>query len=130
MAQVRDTVPAATAGRELSRRSQGLARTARGGGPRARTADHRRASSPWDRPNWRYLLDDLLEDTRSGHNVLGTVFIEAHAFHKADGPDEMKAVGEVEFVNGICAMTASGHSGKTRVAGHRRHRGPRARQPR
>jgi predicted TIM-barrel fold metal-dependent hydrolase len=71
----------------------------------------------WDRPNWRYLLDDLLEDTRSGHNLLATVFVEAHAFHKADGPDEMKVVGEVEFVNGICAMTASGHYGKTRVAG-------------
>ena len=71
----------------------------------------------WDRPNWRYLLDDLLADTGSGHNVLATVFVEAHAFHKADGPEEMKPVGEVEFVNGICAMTASGHYGKTRVAG-------------
>ena len=71
----------------------------------------------WDRPNWRYLLDDLLADTRSGHNILGTVFVEAHAFHRADSPDEMKPVGEVEFVNGICAMTASGHYGKVRVAG-------------
>jgi predicted TIM-barrel fold metal-dependent hydrolase len=62
----------------------------------------------WDRENWRYLLDDLLADTNSGHNILGTVFVQARAMLRADGPEEMKPLGEVEFVNGIAAMTASG----------------------
>ena len=30
----------------------------------------------WDHPDSRYLLEDLLEDTSSGHNVVSTVFIE------------------------------------------------------
>src|ERR1051325_11945451 len=66
----------------------------------------------WDRRGWRYLLDELLADTNSGHNILATVFVQARAFHKADGPEEMKPVGETEFVNGVAAMTASGVYGK------------------
>jgi L-fuconolactonase len=69
----------------------------------------------WDRANWRYLLDDLLADTKSGHNILATVFVQARAFHKADGPEELKPIGETEFVNGVAAMTASGVYGKIRA---------------
>ena len=68
----------------------------------------------WDRANWRYLLDDLLADTNS-HNILATVFVQARAFHKADGPEELKPIGETEFVNGVAAMTASGVYGKIRA---------------
>ena len=67
-------------------------------------------------PEPRYLLDNLLEDTNSGHNIVSTIFIECHAMYRADGPEEMKPVGEVEFVNGIAAMSASGLYGKTKVA--------------
>ena len=69
----------------------------------------------WDRENWRYLHDDLLADTNAGHNIIATVFVQARAMHRADGPEEMKPVGEVEFVNGIAAMTASGIYGKIRA---------------
>ena len=69
----------------------------------------------WDRENWRYLLDDLLADTNSGHNIIATVFVQARAMLRADGPDEMKPVGETEFVNGVAAMTASGIYGKIRA---------------
>jgi predicted TIM-barrel fold metal-dependent hydrolase len=64
----------------------------------------------------RYLLENILEDTNSGHNIVSTVFIECHAMYKADGSEAMKPIGEVEFVNGIAAMSASGLYGKTRVA--------------
>jgi len=69
----------------------------------------------WDRQNWRYLLDELLADTNSGHNILGTVFVQARAMHRKDGPEEMKPVGETEFVNGVAAMTASGIYGTIRA---------------
>jgi L-fuconolactonase len=76
----------------------------------------------WDRENWRYLLDDLLADTNSGHNIVATVFVQARAMLRADGPDELKPVGEVEFVNGVAAMTASGSYGRIRacagIVGH------------
>ena len=29
----------------------------------------------WERPGWNYMLDDLLADTNSGHNIVGTVFV-------------------------------------------------------
>lgn len=64
----------------------------------------------------RYLLEDLLGDIDTGHNIVSTVFVEAKAMYRADGPEEMKTVGEIEFVNGVAAMAASGLYGKTRVA--------------
>ena len=74
----------------------------------------------WDlqtsRVSERYLLDEILEDVSSGHNVVSTVFIECGAMHKADGPEALRPVGEVEFVNGIAAMSASGLYGQTRIA--------------
>jgi len=76
----------------------------------------------WDRPDWRYLLDELRADTDSGHNIVATVFVQARAMLRAAGPDEMRHVGETEFVNGVAAMSASGIYGKTRhcagIVGH------------
>jgi len=69
----------------------------------------------WDRPGWRYLLDELLADTGSGHNIVATVFVQARAMVRAAGPVEMRPVGETEFVNGVAAMSASGIYGNTKV---------------
>ena len=70
----------------------------------------------------RYLLDELLADTGSGHNVVGTVFVQCGAFYRANGPEAMKPVGETEFVNGVAAMAASGVYGSTKacagIVGH------------
>jgi L-fuconolactonase len=62
----------------------------------------------WDNPQSRYLLDELLADIRSGHNVVSTVFVECAAMYRADGPEALRPVGETEFVNGIAAICASG----------------------
>ena len=74
----------------------------------------------WDkregRVERRYMIDEIVADVSSGHNIVSTVFIEHLAMFRADGPDEMKYVGEVEFANGIAAMAASGLYGTTRVA--------------
>src|SRR6476646_652821 len=69
----------------------------------------------WDRPGWRYLLDELLADTSTGHNIIATVFVQARAMVRATGPTELQPVGETEFVNGIAAMSASGIYGRTKV---------------
>ncbi|MEM1436727.1 MAG: amidohydrolase family protein [Pseudomonadota bacterium] len=69
----------------------------------------------WDHPQSRYLLDDLLADTGSGHNVVSTVFVECMSMYRAAGPEPMKSLGEVEFVNGVAAMAASGQYGATRA---------------
>jgi predicted TIM-barrel fold metal-dependent hydrolase len=67
-------------------------------------------------PYQRYLLHELLADVQGGHNVRSTVFIEARAMYRADGPEEMRPVGEVEFVQGLAAASASGLYGPTRAA--------------
>lgn len=70
----------------------------------------------------RYLLDELLADTGSGHNIVATVYVQCGAFYRADGPEAMKPVGETEFVNGVAAMSASGTYGSMRacagIVGH------------
>lgn len=70
----------------------------------------------WDHPGNRYLLDELLEDTNSGHNVVSTVFVECASMYRAGGPPALRAVGETEFVQGIAAMSASGRYGRCQVA--------------
>jgi predicted TIM-barrel fold metal-dependent hydrolase len=69
----------------------------------------------WDRDGSRYLLDELLADVRSGHNVVSTVFVECASMYRADGPEALRPVGETEFVNGIAAMAASGGYGDIRA---------------
>jgi L-fuconolactonase len=71
----------------------------------------------WDTPHrGHYLLPELLADIGGGHNIVSTVFLECRAMYRKDGPREMAALGEVEFVTGIAAMSASGGYGPCRVA--------------
>jgi L-fuconolactonase len=67
-------------------------------------------------PYQRYLLHELAADINGGHNVRSTVFIEARSMYRAGGPDEMRPVGEVEFVQGLAAASASGLYGPGRAA--------------
>ena len=71
----------------------------------------------WDQAHrGHYLLPQLLSDIGGGHNIVSTVFLECRAMYRKEGPREMAALGEVEFVNGIAAMSASGGYGSCRVA--------------
>ena len=70
----------------------------------------------WLRGGHRYLLDELLADIDTGHNVVATVFLECHSMYRADGPPELRSLGETEFVAGIAAMSESGNYGNTSVA--------------
>src|SRR5712671_3447227 len=64
------------------------------------------------------LDDDLLADVGSGHNIRATLYEQAGSMYRADGPEELKSLGETEFVCGVAAMSASGNYGPTRcIAG-------------
>lgn len=67
-------------------------------------------------PDAHYLLEEFLQDARSGHNVVSTVYIDCHAMYRQDGPEEMKPIGETEFAQGIAAQSAGGQYGPTAVA--------------
>ena len=70
----------------------------------------------WDRDGDRYLLNELAGDVGGGHNIARTVFIECRSMYRARGPEEMRPIGETEFVQGIAAQSASGQYGPTEVA--------------
>ena len=70
----------------------------------------------WDRPGERYFLDQLLDDLNGGHNIVRTVFIECRSMYRKDGPENMKPLGETEFVHGIAAQSASGQYGGAEIA--------------
>src|SRR5438045_8934644 len=70
----------------------------------------------WQRGDHRYFLDELLADLSTGHNVVATVFLECRSMYRADGPVELRPVGESESVAGIAARSASRACGTTRVA--------------
>ena len=67
-------------------------------------------------PYQRYLLHQLADDVNSGHNVRSTVFVEARSMYRADGPQELRPVGEVEFVQGLAAASATGLYGPCKAA--------------
>lgn len=62
-----------------------------------------------------YTFNEIHADTTSGHNVIGTVFMECGAFYRAGADDAFKPVGEVEYVNGVAAQSASGLYGDSRL---------------
>ena len=70
----------------------------------------------WERPPHGYLLDDLLVDLRSGHNVVSTVAIECHYGYRKGGPEELQPVGEVEFLEAIASQVAANPAITTRIA--------------
>jgi len=69
----------------------------------------------WDRPGWRYLLEEFLADVNSGHRIVATVFVQCRSMYRRDGPEELRPLGETEFVNGVAAMSASGGYGAARI---------------
>ena len=68
-------------------------------------------------PYQRYLLHELADDINSGHNVRSTVFVEARSMYRVDGPEELRPVGEVEFVQGLAAASDTGLYGPGKAAG-------------
>src|SRR5215831_17119518 len=69
----------------------------------------------WDRGGLRYLIEEITDDIASGHNIIATVYVEARSMYRASGPEPFRPVGEVEFVNGVAAMAASGAYGKALI---------------
>ncbi|HVZ08226.1 amidohydrolase family protein [Rhodopila sp.] len=70
----------------------------------------------------RYLLDDLVADLRTGHNVRATVFIQCGSDYYPHGPVELRPVGETVFVAEAARVCESGRFGALRacagIVGH------------
>jgi L-fuconolactonase len=69
----------------------------------------------FDRPALRYMLEDYLADAGAGHRIVASTYVETQAFARVDGPEALRPIGEIEFANGVAAMSASGVYGACRV---------------
>lgn len=69
----------------------------------------------WIRRGHRYLTPEFAEDLATGHNVVSTVFAECRSMYRRDGPDELKSLGETEFVAGCAAIADSGALGDAKI---------------
>ncbi|MEL6530241.1 MAG: amidohydrolase family protein [Pseudomonadota bacterium] len=65
--------------------------------------------------NAYYTFDQLHAHLTGGHNIIGTVFMECGAFYNGTYGETLKSVGEVEYVNGVAAQSASGIYGDLRA---------------
>lgn len=69
-----------------------------------------------DRPGRRYLFPDFLSDLTGGHDIRFTVLVQSTgSMYRAGGDPNFAPVGEVEFANGVAAMSASGQYGPARI---------------
>ena len=59
----------------------------------------------YDRPGWTYLHAEYLADTATGHAVQASVYMQALTRYRQAGPEQLKPVGETEFV--VAATPAS-----------------------
>jgi len=57
----------------------------------------------YERPGWTYLLNEYLEDARSGHNITASVFMQGLTRYRSSGPERLRPVGEVEYVAQVTA---------------------------
>jgi L-fuconolactonase len=69
-----------------------------------------------ERPNDRYFLEEFIQDTRTGHNIVATVCVENRAMYRKDGPETLKPVGETEFFDSVAAHAAADPNISTLVA--------------
>jgi len=69
-----------------------------------------------------YLVPELLRDLQCGHDIRGSVFVEAGFAYRAEGDPRFASVGEVEYANGVGALFAGGYYGSLRacagIVGH------------
>jgi L-fuconolactonase len=63
----------------------------------------------------RFLIDEYVDYLGADHNVIASIAVEGLSMYRATGPEELRCVGETEFLNGQAAMAASGLYGACRV---------------
>jgi predicted TIM-barrel fold metal-dependent hydrolase len=69
----------------------------------------------WDRGGLRYMIEEMSTDIASGHNIVATVYVDCRSMYRARGAEALRPVGEVEFANGVAAMSASGGYGPAQI---------------
>ena len=69
----------------------------------------------WDFQGSLYHIDEFLQDSSGGHLVKKTVFVECLQNYLADGPEELRPVGETHLIQTLAAQSDA-RGDQTRVA--------------
>jgi L-fuconolactonase len=75
----------------------------------------------WDHPGDLYMVDKFLEDIRGGHKILKTVYVNCETGYRTEGPEELRPVGEAEFVKNVAEKYTSLNTGTEIAAGMAAH---------
>jgi L-fuconolactonase len=67
-------------------------------------------------PDSPYLLEDFRQDIKDGHRIVSTVYIECMSAYREEGPEEMRAVGETDYMQTIAAGSTPDKYGRTLIA--------------
>ncbi len=68
-----------------------------------------------NRPQGRYLIDELAQDLNTGHNIVATVFMQCAWMHHDHGPEAFRPVGETECVNAVATLAAREAYGRSKA---------------
>lgn len=70
----------------------------------------------WERPANPYLAQDFLRDASCGHNIVRTVAVECRAWYRRTGREELKPLGETEFLDRVAVQGEAQKDGATSIA--------------
>ena len=63
-----------------------------------------------------YMLDELWQDTSSGHNIAKTIFMECHAFYDRDAPEHLQSLGETRTIAEVAKQSTENQLGNPPIA--------------
>ncbi|MDB5412207.1 MAG: amidohydrolase [Rubritepida sp.] len=67
----------------------------------------------WDHNGERYLLEELMRDTGTGHNIRSTVFVQCASKYDMDAIPERRSLGETRFITSIAVASEADKSTPT-----------------
>ena len=70
----------------------------------------------WNHPGNPYLAQEFLRDTAGGHHVTHSIYIECGQMYREDGPEELRPIGETEFVRAVTDASTREQAERTAVA--------------
>ncbi len=70
----------------------------------------------WDKPESRYLADEMMEDIASGHRIVATVFAEGKTAYRTDGEPHLRSLGETEMAAAMAERSEHMSGGHVRIA--------------
>src|SRR6478736_5078724 len=55
----------------------------------------------WDRGGLRYMIEEMVSDIASGHNIVATVYVDCRSMYRAHGPEAFRPDGKAAICAGI-----------------------------